>query len=66
MEGEYYMEHGSVAHRGEDLNIFSVKLVLIFLQIFSLISFYYFGSKEKITVLEHFTTGPPTKKMNCE
>ena len=49
MEGEYYMEHGSLAHRGEELNIISAKLALIFFsQIFPLISFYYFGSVENI------------------
>ena len=29
MEGEYYMEHGSVAHRGEEIHIISAKLALI-------------------------------------
>ena len=66
MEGEYYMEHGSVAHRGEELNIISAKLALIFFsQIFPLISFYYFGSVENIE--EHrdiFKIVPPTIKIS--
>ena len=36
MEGEYYMEHGSVAHRGEEIHIISDFLTDIFLDFFLL------------------------------
>ena len=67
MEGEYYMEHGSVAHRGEEIHIISAKLALIVLQIFSLIHFYYFGSEENTEAHRNiFEIGPPTIKINYE
>ena len=63
MEGEYYMEHGCVAHRGEEIHNISTKLALIF----SLISFYYFGIEENIEAHRNILKiDPPTIKLNYE
>ena len=68
IEGEYYMEHGSVAHRGEKIHNISAKIGPdFFSRIFSFISFNYFGSEENIRgTWKHFKMDPPTIKINYE